>query len=47
MHIEKKFFDNIFNIVMNVSDKTKDNDKYRMDLALNCRRKDLELMGSC
>ena len=28
---------------MNVSGKTKDNDKARMDLALYCRRKDLEL----
>jgi len=29
MHIEKTFFDNIFNTVMNVSSKTKDNDKAR------------------
>ena len=43
MHIEKNFFDNIFNIMMNVSGKTKDNEKARMDLALYCRRKDLEL----
>ncbi|XP_029128330.1 uncharacterized protein LOC114916203 [Cajanus cajan] len=43
MHIEKNFFDNIFNTVMNVSDKTKDNEKARKDLALYCRRKDLEL----
>jgi len=43
MHIEKNFFDNIFNIMMNVSGKTKDNEKARMDLTLYCRRKDLEL----
>jgi len=28
---------------MNISGKTKDNDKARMDLALYCRCKDLEL----
>jgi len=43
MHMEKIFFDNIFNIVMNVSGKTKDNDKARMDLAFYCRRKALKL----
>jgi len=43
MHTEKIFFDNIFNIVMNVVGKTKDNDKVRKDLALYCRRRDLEL----
>jgi len=45
MHIEKKFFDNIFNTVMNVSGKTKDNDKARRDIALYCRRRDLELQS--
>ncbi|WVZ21047.1 hypothetical protein V8G54_008369 [Vigna mungo] len=34
MHIEKNFFDNIFNTVMNVAGKTKDNEKARMDIAL-------------
>jgi len=43
MHIEKNFFDNIFNTVMNVTGKTKDNDKARMDLGLYYRRRDLEL----
>lgn len=38
MHIEKNFFDNIFNTVMNVSGKTKDNDKARKDLAIYCDR---------
>jgi len=43
MHIEKKIFDNIFKTIMNVTGKTKDNKKARMDLSLYCRRKDLEL----
>jgi len=37
MHIQKNFFDNIFNIVMNAVGMTKDNDKARKDLALYCR----------
>ena len=41
--IEKNFFENIFKTVMNVSGKTKNNEKARMDLALYCRWKDLEL----
>jgi len=45
MHIEKTFFDNIFNTVMNVSGKTKDNDKARRDIAFFCRRRDLELQS--
>jgi hypothetical protein len=44
MHIEKNFFDNVFNTVMNVKNKTKDNDKARMDLAIICQRSDLELV---
>ena len=43
MHIEKIFFNNIFNTVMNVRSKTKDNEKARMDIGLYCRQKDLEL----
>jgi len=43
MHTEKNFFDDIFDTVMNVSGKTKDNGKARMDLALYFRHKDLEL----
>jgi len=35
MHIEKKN-DNVFNIVMDVKDKTKDNHKARMDVAEFC-----------
>ena len=44
MHIEKNFFDNIFNTVMNVKDKTKDNEKARMDIQRECKRGDLELV---
>ena len=44
MHIEKNFFDNVFNTVMNVKDKTKDNEKARMDIHRECKRGDLELV---
>ena len=43
MHIEKKFFDNILNTVINVGGKTKDNEKTRMDFALYCKRRNLKL----
>ncbi|XP_024630664.2 uncharacterized protein [Medicago truncatula] len=43
MHIEKNFCDNIVNTVMNVSGKTKDNEKARMDLPEYCKRPDMEL----
>jgi len=43
MHIEKNFFDNIFNTVMDVKGKTKDNVKARRDLSIHCDRPDLEL----
>jgi hypothetical protein len=41
MHIEKNVFDNVFNTVMNVAGKTKDNEKARMDLPIHCLRGDL------
>ncbi|XP_068475068.1 uncharacterized protein [Phaseolus vulgaris] len=44
MHIEKNFFDNVFNTEMDVKDKTKDNHKARMDVAEFCGRGDLELV---
>ena len=43
MHIEKNFFDNLFNTVMDVSNKTKDNLKDRMDLKEYCRHSELYL----
>ena len=36
-------FDNVFNAVMNVKGKTKDNPKARMDLKVICKRPELEL----
>ncbi|XP_074323883.1 uncharacterized protein LOC141660798 [Apium graveolens] len=46
MHVEKNVFDNIFNTVMNVTGKTKDNDKARLDLKDICKRPALELQKS-
>ncbi|KAK2417513.1 hypothetical protein QL285_039804 [Trifolium repens] len=43
MHIEKNVFENVFNTVMNVKGKTKDNDKARKDIAIYCKRNDLLL----
>ncbi|XP_058764423.1 uncharacterized protein LOC131637872 [Vicia villosa] len=43
MHIEKNFFDNVFNTVMDDKIKTKDNEKAGKDLELLCNRRDLEL----
>lgn len=43
MHIEKNFCDNIIHTVMNVSGKSKDNEKARMDLSLHCKRPEMEL----
>jgi hypothetical protein len=44
MHIEKNVFENIFNTVMDVKGKTKDNIKARLDIALLCNRKNMELV---
>ena len=43
MHIEKNFCENIVNTVMDVSGKTKDNVKARLDLAELCARDELHL----
>ena len=43
MHIEKNVFDNVFNTVMDVKGKTKDNVKARLDLKEYCRRRELHL----
>ena len=43
MHIEKNVFDNVFNTVMDVKGKTKDNVKARFDLKVLCKRPELEL----
>nr|GEV27796.1 hypothetical protein [Tanacetum cinerariifolium] len=44
MDVEKNVFDNIFNIVMDDKDKTKDNVKARQDVKEYCRRHELELV---
>jgi len=48
MHIEKNVFENIFNTVMDVKGKTKDNIKAKMDIALfyNCKNMKLVFDGS-
>jgi hypothetical protein len=44
MHIEKNMFENIFNNVMDVKGKTNENIKARLDIALYCNRKNIELV---
>ena len=44
MHIEKNVFENIFNTVMDVKEKTKDNINARMNIALFCHCKNMELV---
>jgi predicted amino acid-binding ACT domain protein len=44
MHIEKNVFENIFNTIMDVKGKKKDNIKARLDVALFCNRKNMELV---
>ncbi|KAL1210230.1 hypothetical protein V5N11_021813 [Cardamine amara subsp. amara] len=44
MHIEKNFFENIINTVLNVAGKTKDNLKSRLDLQQLCGREELYAM---
>nr|XP_017219141.1 PREDICTED: uncharacterized protein LOC108196387 isoform X2 [Daucus carota subsp. sativus] len=43
MHIEKNVFENIFNTIMAIEGKTKDNAKARADIALLCRRPELAI----
>jgi len=40
----KNMFENIFNTVMDVKGKTKDNIKARLDVALFCNRKNMDLV---
>jgi hypothetical protein len=44
MHIEKNVFKNIFNSVMDVKGKTKDNIKARLDITLLCNHQNMELV---
>ena len=45
MHIEKNMFDNIFNTILNVPEKIKDNAKSREELNVICRRPQLAKDG--
>ena len=42
--MKKNYFDNVFNTVMDVKDKTKDNHKTRMDVVEFYGRGDLDLV---
>ncbi|XP_039135719.1 uncharacterized protein LOC120273141 [Dioscorea cayenensis subsp. rotundata] len=42
MHIEKNVFENVFDTVMDVEGKTKDNAKSREDIKIYCKHKELE-----
>ena len=44
IHIEKNNFDNLFNTIMDLKGKSKDNTKTKMDLKEYCRRKEVELI---
>lgn len=41
MHIKKNVFDNLFNTVLNIDDKTKDNPQSRLDMVRYCDRSQL------
>ena len=44
MHVEKNVFDNVFNTIMDVKGKSKDNVNARLDMKLLCKRPELELL---
>jgi hypothetical protein len=44
MYIENNVFENIFNTIMDVKGKIEDNNKARLDIALFCNRKNMELV---
>ncbi|WZZ50649.1 hypothetical protein YC2023_050756 [Brassica napus] len=46
MHIEKNFFENIMNTILNVPGKTKDNIKSRLDLPDICSRSELHIKSN-
>ena len=43
MHVEKNIFDNVFNTIMNIKGKIKDNENAHLDLAILCKHPELEL----
>ncbi|KAL0734616.1 hypothetical protein Bca4012_010826 [Brassica carinata] len=46
MHIEKNFFDNTINTLLNVPGKKKDNKNSRLDLPALCSRKELHIKSN-
>ena len=44
MHIEKNMLKNIFNTIIDVKGKTKDNIKAKLDIALLCNCKNMKLV---
>ena len=44
MYIEKNMFENIFNIVIGMKRKTKENMKTRVNIPLFCHRKNMKLI---
>jgi hypothetical protein len=44
IHIKRKVFENIFNTVIDVKGKTKDNIKVKMNISLSCNCKNIELV---
>jgi hypothetical protein len=44
MHIKNNVFENIFNTVMDMKGKTKDNMKAKMDMPLFCHCKNMQLV---
>jgi hypothetical protein len=44
MHIEKNVFENIFNMIIDVKGKTKDNIKARMNISLFCHCKNMDVV---
>jgi len=44
MHMENNVFENIFNMVMNVKEKTKNDIKVRIDTTLFCHCRNMELI---
>jgi hypothetical protein len=44
MHIKKNMFENIFNTMMDVKGKTKDNIKAKMNIPSFCHQKNMELV---
>jgi len=44
MHIKNNVFENIFNTVMDMKGKTKDNMKAKMDMPLFCHCKNMKLV---